>query len=331
MRADRLISIVMLLQSHEKMTADKLSQELEVSTRTIYRDITALNIAGIPIYTDRGPGGGISLVDSYRTTLTGMSEAEARALFTLSIPNSLVELGIGSTLKSALLKLSAALPPGQQATQIHTQQRVYLDSTSWNEPTKPSAHLGMIHQAVWEDRQVRLTYRGSFDTQLEFIIEPLGLVAKMNVWHLVARDKGHVRVFKVANILDVKILYQKFFRPSDFDLAKFWKGWCTSTQNQRATYCARLRMAPTLLKKLHYYIGEAVKFTVLDSAPADDRGWSEVNIQYENFFEARESILNFGRAAEVLEPVALRFSVIDFAAQIVDFYRAKTDKENQRT
>ena len=320
MRADRLISIVMLLQTHEKMTADELSQELEVSTRTIYRDVTALNIAGIPIYTDRGPGGGISLIESYRTTLTGMSEAEARALFTLSIPQSLVELGMGNTLKSALLKLSAALPPGQQATQIHTQQRIYLDSTSWNEPTKPSAQLGVIHQAVWEDRQVRLIYRGSFDTQLGFIIEPLGLVAKMNVWHLVARDKGYVRVFKVGNILDVDLLDRKFSRQSDFDLAKFWKEWCTSTQNQRDTYCARLRVTQTLLKYLHFHLGEAVKFTLVDPAPADNRGWREVSIQYENFFEARESILSFGRAAEVLEPEALRLSVIDFAAQIVDFY-----------
>ena len=321
MRADRLISIVMLLQTHEKMTADELSQELEVSTRTIYRDVTALNIAGIPIYTDRGPGGGISLIESYRTTLTGMSEAEVRALFTLSIPQSLVELGIGNTLKSALLKLSAALPPGRQATQIYTQQRIYLDSTSWNEPTKPSAHLGVIHQAVWEDKLVRLIYRGSFDTQLEFIIEPLGLVAKMNVWHLLARDKGHVRVFKVANILDVKILDQKFSRQADFDLVKFWKEWCTSTQNQRARFCTRLRVAPALLKNLHYHLGEAVKFSPADSVLVDDRGWSEVSIQYENFFEARESILNFGRAAEVLEPEALRLSVIDFAQQVVDFYQ----------
>ena len=127
MRADRLISIVMLLQTHERMTADELSQELEVSTRTIYRDITALNSAGIPIYTDRGPGGGIALLESYRTTLTGMNEEETRALFMLSIPHALVELGVGQELKSALLKLAVALPPGQQAVQADTQQRIFLE------------------------------------------------------------------------------------------------------------------------------------------------------------------------------------------------------------
>ena len=138
MRADRLISIVMLLQTHERMTADELSRELEVSPRTIYRDITSLNIAGIPIYTDRGPGGGIALLESYRTTLTGMNEDEARALFMLNIPQALVELGVDQKLKSALLKLTAALPPRQQNLQAHTQQRILLDSTPWQTTEEPA-------------------------------------------------------------------------------------------------------------------------------------------------------------------------------------------------
>jgi predicted DNA-binding transcriptional regulator YafY len=323
MRADRLISIVMLLQAREKMTADELSQELEVSTRTIYRDILALNIAGVPIYTDRGPGGGIALVESYRTTLTGMNEDETRALFMLSIPQSLEELGVGKALRSALLKLSAALPAQQQDSQILAQQRIYLDSTSWNEPAIPSAHLGIIHQAVWQDKQVRLIYRGSFDTRLEFIIEPLGLVAKLNDWHLVGSDQDYLRVFMVANIVEVEILDQGFRRPPDFDLVQYWNEWCKTAREQRAFYHARLRMSPTLLGKLRYYLSESDKFTVLETASTDDKGWCEVIIQYENYFAARQSILNFGRAAEVLEPEALRVSVIDFAQQIVDLYQAQ--------
>ena len=321
MRADRLLSIIMLLQAHEKMTADELSRELEVSTRTIYRDILALNIAGIPIYTDRGPGGGIALVESYRTTLTGMSEDETKALFMLSIPQALEELGVGKTLRSALLKLSAALPVQQHESQIHTQQRIYLDSTSWDEPAKPSAHLGIIHQAVWQDNQLRLIYHGSFDARLEFAIEPLGLVAKMNDWHLVGKYKGYIRVFKVADILDVEILEEDFKREADFDLVRYWNEWCKTAKDQRSFYHVRLRVAPTLLSNLRYYLGETVKFSTPDSIPADYRGWREVNIQYENYITARQSILNFGRAAEVVEPEALRYGVIDFARQIVDFYQ----------
>jgi predicted DNA-binding transcriptional regulator YafY len=325
MRADRLISIVMLLQAHEKMTADELAQELEVSTRTVYRDILALNIAGIPIYTNRGPGGGIALVESYRTTLTGMSEDETKALFMLSIPQSLEELGVGKTLRSALLKLSAALPMRQQETQIHTQQRIYLDSTSWEEPTKPSPHLGIIHQAVWRDKQIRLIYHGSFDTKLEFVVEPLGLVAKMNDWHLVGKYRDYIRVFKIADILDVEILDHGFTREADFDLVRYWNEWCKTARDERSLYNVRLRVAPTLLNQLRYYLGETVKFSTQVSIPADSKGWREVTIQYENYFVARQSILNFGRAAEVLEPEALRYSVIDFARQIVDFYQEKSN------
>ncbi|MGE5123230.1 MAG: helix-turn-helix transcriptional regulator, partial [Acidobacteriaceae bacterium] len=152
MRADRLISIIMLLQTHDRMTAEELSHQLEVSKRTIYRDILALNIAGIPLYTEPGPGGGIALVESYRTTLTGMSEGEAQSLFMLNIPHALVQLGVGQNLKRAMLKLAGALPADQQVEQARTQQRIYLDSTSWDEPATPSAHLGIIHQAVWQDR-----------------------------------------------------------------------------------------------------------------------------------------------------------------------------------
>ncbi len=320
MRADRLISIVMLLQTQELITAEELARELEVSTRTIYRDITALNVAGIPIYTDRGPGGGIALLESYRTTLTGMSEDEARALFMLSIPQALVDLGVGQKLKTALLKLAVALPPGKQMVQAHTQQRIYLDSTSWDEPEEPSPHLGILHKATWEDRLVRIIYRGNFDAFIEFMVEPLGLVAKLNTWYLVGRDHGHTRVFKIADIIEVELSDQIFTREAGFDLECYWKEWCKASQSRRPVFTSRLKVAPSLLSKLHYYLDEGVRYSLDESVSEDSRGWKVITIYYEHFFQARESILSFGRAAEVLEPEALRCSVIDFARQIVDFY-----------
>lgn len=324
MRADRLISLIMLLQTHEQMTADELSQELEVSTRTIYRDILALNTAGVPIYTDRGPGGGISLLESYRTSLTGFSEEEARALFMLNIPNALVELGVGQKLKSALLKLTVALPPGQQAVQSRTQQRIYLDSTSWSEPAQPSAQLGVLHQAVWQDKLVKLVYRGNFDTKVEFELEPLGLVAKMNSWYLVGKDKSYMRVLNVADILEVEISDHQYRRDEAFDLADFWMNWCRSSQNRRSFYPVQLRIAPGLLTKLHLYLGESVKYIVQADDQNESKAWKKVTIFYDHFFSARESILNFGNAAEILEPEALRLSVIDFAQQIINYYRDET-------
>ncbi len=320
MRADRLISIIILLQTRERMTAGELSRELEVSTRTIYRDIVALNGAGVPVYTDRGPGGGIALLECYRTSLTGMSEEEVRALFMLNIPASLVELGVGQKLKSALMKLSVALPPRQQAVQLHTQQRIFLDSTVWGEPAQPSAHLGVLHMAVWADMRIRIVYHGAFDTKVEFDLEPQGLVAKMNTWYLVGCFMGHTRVFNVADILEVTVTEQSFTREASFNLADFWTEWCRSSEARRPVYPATLRVAPSLLTKLRLYLGESIKYAVIDQR-ADESGWITVSIQYEHLFQARESILNFGNAAEVLEPEALRCSVIDFARQIVDFYQ----------
>jgi predicted DNA-binding transcriptional regulator YafY len=321
MRADRLISIVMLLQTHAKMTAEDLAGELEVSQRTIYRDITALNVAGVPIYTDRGPGGGISLLESYRTTLTGMNEEEMRALFMLSIPQALLDLGVGQKLRSALLKLAGSLPTNQQAVQEHTRQRIYLDSTSWNEPVKPPAHLRVVHEAVWQDQRIKLVYRGSFEAQLECIMEALGLVAKMNTWYLVGKVDGYIRVLKTGEILEVSSLEGNYSRDADFDLQRFWEDWCKDTQKRRWVYTTRLNLSPRLFSQLGHYLNDPEKYELVREDPGNNNGWKEVIIQFENFFRARECVLNFGRAAEILEPEALRLSVIDYARQILDFYQ----------
>jgi len=321
MRADRLISLVMLLQTHERMTAEELSKELEVSPRTIYRDITALNAAGVPVYTDRGPGGGIALIESYRTTLTGLNEDEVRALFMLSIPEPLVALGVGQKLKAALLKLAVALPPAQRAEQARTRQRIHLDSTPWSQSEEPVPYLGVIQQAVWHDHFLWLMYQGNFGAHIEMVIAPLGLVAKGSTWYLVGNAGDYIRVIKVMDILEVRALENEFERDDNFDLAAFWQGWCLDFYKRRPSYIVRIRVAPELITKLSLYFGEGVKSQIANAEPPDSSGWMTLNLQFGNFFSARESILGLGRAAEVLEPEALRLSVIDFAQQIVDFYQ----------
>ncbi len=324
MRADRLISIVMLLQTREKMTAAELSRELEVSQRTIYRDITALSVSGVPVYTDRGPTGGIALVDSYRTTLTGISEDEARALFMLSIPEALNELGVGQKLKTALLKLAVALPQDRIALVNETQQRIYLDSTPWTSTDEPAIHLGIIHQALWEDKKLWLEYQGSFDTQVEIDIAPLGLVSKVNTWYLLGLTEGYLRVLRVKDILQVRILEQHFKRDTNFNLANTWMEWCREYQDRRPVYLAKVKVAPELSNKLDMYLGETVRYEIVETEQGKESGWMVVNISFENFFRARECILSLGSAAEVLEPEALKLSVIDFARQIIDFYQIKS-------
>jgi predicted DNA-binding transcriptional regulator YafY len=323
MRADRLISIAMLLQTHGKMTAEELSEQLEVSPRTIYRDIIALGMSGVPIYTDRGPGGGIALLESYRTNLTGMNEEEIRALFMVNIPEALAELGLDQKLKSAFLKLAASLPSHQQKVESLTQQRIYLDSTPWKEKDELAPHLNILNQAVWRDKLIRLVYRGRFATLLNVELAPIGLVAKMNSWYLVGNDHGHMRVIKVIDILQVETTDQACERDVDFDLAGFWKGWCKAAQERHSVLEVQIKVTPNLLKSLPYFLGEGVKFNLFDIDKSNEHEWRNVTIWFDDMYQAREKILSMGNAAEVLEPEALKLSVIDFAKQIIEYYQGR--------
>jgi predicted DNA-binding transcriptional regulator YafY len=318
MRADRLLSLLMLLQTRGRMTAKHLAGELEVSERTIYRDIDALSIAGVPVYAERGPGGGCALLDSYRTSLTGLNEDEVRALFMLSIPAPLSDLGVGEELRAALLKLSAALPAGQHNGE-RARQRIHLDSVWWFQAEESSPHLQVIHQAVWQDRRIRLTYRLPFDTQVERLVDPYGLVAKTSVWYLVCGRDDHIRVQRVSDVVDVQLTGETFERPPGFDLARFWGEWCRSYEDNRPCYPVTARVSPEFVSALPQYFGRRLP-DLTQVEPPDDAGWITMILPFETFWDARRAVLSFGRAVEVLEPVALRLSVIDLAQQIVAFY-----------
>src|SRR5512135_767503 len=253
MRADRLLSLLMLLQARGRLTAQELAQELEVSERTIYRDINALSASGVPVYAESGPGGGCALLDSYRTNLTGLTADEARALFMLSIPAPLDQLGVTQELKAALLKLSAALPDARRRDEERIRQRIYLDSTNWFQGQGAVPHLPEIYRAVWDDRQVAITLRlqfGAFlQTQIEQVIAPYGLIAKAGVWHIVAARHGpardeQLRVYRAADVIAARLLDETFTRSADFDLADFWQDWCDAVEQSRSRYDVTLRLAP---------------------------------------------------------------------------------------
>jgi predicted DNA-binding transcriptional regulator YafY len=320
MRADRLLSIVMLLQARGRMPAQELAEELEVSVRTIYRDMDALSAAGVPVYAERGPGGGCALLDSYRTTLTGLTRDEVRALFMLSIPAPLAELGVDQELKAALLKLSASLPDSRRGDEERARQRIHLDSVGWFETGEPVPHLHTIHQALWQDLKLRLTYRLRFDVQAEWLVEPYGLVAKAGLWYLVCARQGHVRVHRVSRVLDARISDEPFERPADFDLAAFWRGWCASVEKNRARYPVTVRIAPELVPWLPYYFGEPIREAIAQAGTPDGEGWITLPLIFETAEDARERILSFGGSVEILEPRALRNSVVDYAEQILARY-----------
>ena len=320
MRADRLLSMLMLLQSRGRMTADDLARELEVSVRTIYRDLDALSAAGVPVYAERGPGGGCALLEEYRTTLTGLTREEVQALFMLSIPAPLAELGVSRELKVALLKLAASLPASRQGDEAQARQRVHLDVEGRSETVEPTPHLRTLHQAVWQDRVLHLTYRLPFDAQARWRVEPIGLVAKGNTWHLVCRRDAHVRVLHVSHVADACLADEGFVRPVDFDLAAFWSEWCAEVEKNRPRYPVTVRVAPQFVPWLSTYFGDGIRGMIAQADPPDAAGWITLTLPFESLEEARDRVLSFGGAVEVLSPRPLRASVADYGAQVVALY-----------
>jgi predicted DNA-binding transcriptional regulator YafY len=308
------------LQARGQMTARELAQELEVSERTVYRDIDALSIAGVPVYGVPGTYGGYALVDSYRTNLTGLTKGEVRALFMLSIPAPLGDLGVDQELRVALLKLSAALPDARRRDRERVRQRFHLDSTWWRQGEEQVPHLRTVHQAVWQDRQLYVVYRPPFATEMERLVAPYALVAKAGVWYLVCARNDALHVHRVSQLLDVRLSAESFRRPVSFDVAAFWEEWCAEYEMFLSDFTATVRVAPGFVPELPRYFGSSIHAKVAGAGPPDAEGWITLELCFESFEAARDRILGFGRGVEVLKPHPLRRSVLDYAQQIVALY-----------
>lgn len=319
MRADRLLSILMLLQDGGRLTAKELAAELEVSERTIYRDMVALSSAGVPVYAERGPGGGCALVESYRTNLTGLTRDEVRALFMLSVPSPLAELGVDQDLRAALLKLSAALPEVTRPEGVRARQRIHLDSKAWFHQEKQPAHIDSILQGLWQDRKIKLTYQLAFGAQAEHRVEPYGLVAKTNLWYLIFSRDGEIFVRKLSDVIMAELTEESFPYPADFDLVKYWADWCRKYEANQPQFKVRVRLRADLVQMLQFFQDRLITDQTAEMDEGED-GWHTLTLQFENFETARRDLLNFGGAAEVLEPETLRKSIQDFAAQVLAVY-----------
>jgi predicted DNA-binding transcriptional regulator YafY len=293
---------------------------MEVSQRTIYRDLTALSSAGVPVYTERGPGGGITLLEEYRTTLTGLTPDEARALFMMSIPAPLAQLGVARQLKAAMLKLSASLPDSRRQEEERARQRIHLDSSAWFQSDEPVPFLATVQQAVWQDRWLHIKYRVNINVEVEQDVCPYGLVAKTNVWHLVYGRKEAIRVIPVASIVEALMLPQDFTRPDEFDLATYWEDYCSDYELDRASFLVRLRVSPEIQADLHLIFGKEAQEAAAHATAKDALGWITIELLFDSFATARTRLLGLGRAVEVLEPGPLRKSLLDYAQQIVSVY-----------
>jgi predicted DNA-binding transcriptional regulator YafY len=303
MLASRLLSTLMLLQSRGRMTAPDLARELEVSIRTVYRDIDQLSAAGIPVTADRGRTGGFQLLNGFRTQLTGLTEAEAEALMLAGLPGPAAELGIADRMASARLKLMAALPQGMHAERVST--RFHLDVTGWFRATEPVALLPVVARAVWSARCLKIRYRQGQDSN-EVKIGPLGLVLKAGVWYLVALRGASLRTYRASNILAVETLDEEFERPGDFDLASYWTR--SSREYELGNYRgnATVRLSPRGLSLIGL-LGPYVEAAVVQTAGRPDKqGWIRCTIPVESGDFGIRELLRLGEELEVLGPPALR-------------------------
>ncbi|MEO6890061.1 MAG: WYL domain-containing protein, partial [Ktedonobacteraceae bacterium] len=224
------------------------------SERTIYRDLEALSIAGVPVYAERGPGGGCDLLNGYQTDLTGLDEAEVRALFLLSMTSPLADLGLGQALDEAMLKLAAALPETRRHDAEQMRQRVHLDATWWHHAAEALPHLPTLQAALWQERKLLLTYREGRGPCSEQLVEPYGLVAKASIWYLVGAAAGTRNMYRVSRIQAVSVTEERFTRPAGFDLSLYWTEYCSQLEASQPGYTVPLRVAPddvSLLPQLH--------------------------------------------------------------------------------
>ncbi len=327
MRADRLLSLLLLLQTRGRMTARELAERLEVSERTIYRDVGALSVAGVPIYSERGPGGGCALMDGYRTSLTGLTEAEARTLVISGAQTPLADLRLGGAVEAALLKLQAALPAPHRDDAERARQRVYLDPAGWGQPDH-TPHLSTIEAAVWSDRRLRMGYRKGNGQLAEYLVDPLGLVAKASVWYFVGMVEDELRTFRVSRVLSAELTDEPCQRPGGFDLAAYWAESSARFKATWTQYPVTLRVSPQLMAILPQLFGEGA-YTLLERAGhPDEHGWVTLTLTFESYDSALGRVASFGTMAEVLEPVELREGIVVLARDLLTFYTRRVATAN---
>ncbi len=315
MRASRLLSILILLQLRVRLTAEQLAEEYEVSVRTIYRDIDALSAAGIPVYGDRGPGGGFSLLDGYRTRLTGLAGDEALALPVIGLPGAAASLGLGGAASRARGKLLAALPPAGSAEAGRMAARFHVDPVDWYQADEPVRHLPAIARAVLDQQVLAMRYRSWADTR-DWRVEPLGLVLKAGAWYLVARGAGKIRTFRVAAIHDQQVEPERFERPADFDLPTWWPASLLRFEAELRPSLAELRASPEGLRRLAElgaWAAEAVK----QAGTPEAGGWARLTLPVEAPDRAALVLLGIGPEIEVLAPAELRACLRNLAEQVL--------------
>lgn len=326
MRASRLLSLLLLLQTRQRMTARELAAELEVSVRTVYRDVESLSAAGVPVYADRGPDGGYRLLDGYRTRLTGLTATEAESLTLSALPGPASQLGLGDVL-AAELKLMAALPPDLRTRASRIRERFHLDAPGWFRTPDDVPHLHAIADAVWNQHPIEVLYRRwRRPQQVTRLLEPLGVVLKAGSWYLIARpapgdtpdhdteppaDTGtpaqDPRTYRVSRVLTLRTLPDRFDRPGGFDLAAFWAAYAERFEADAYREHATVKLSPDGLTRARFLLPPTMARAAHATAtPPGPDGWVHATLPIESVRHAHVEFLKLGADVEVIDPPHLR-------------------------
>ncbi|MGW3562426.1 helix-turn-helix transcriptional regulator [Streptomyces sp. NPDC000941] len=320
MRASRLLSLLLLLQNRGRMTADELAAELEVSVRTVYRDVQALIAAGVPLYGEAGHAGGYALLDGYRTRLTGLTADEAQTLFLAGLPGPAAELGLGSVLAAAELKLEAALPAQLRDQGRRIRECFHLDAPGWYREADEVPHLPAVAAAVWQRRAIWVRYRRWYAPQVvERRLEPCGIVLKAGRWYTVARADEELRTYRIGQILALEQLDEAFDPPAGFELARHWQAHSAGLQERLWQGEAEIRISPVGIARLQDFAAQAVIDGANRGEPEAD-GWRRSVIPVESLAHAESELLRLGPEVEVLAPTELREHIAASARAMAALY-----------
>jgi predicted DNA-binding transcriptional regulator YafY len=314
--------MLLLLQTRGRMTAQQLADELEVSVRTIYRDAEALHGAGVPLYGDAGHAGGYQLLDGYRTRLTGLTPAEAQTLFLSGLPGPAAELGLGSVLTAATLKLRAALPASMRENADRLSERFYLDAPGWYAAPGSVPCLAAVAGAVWDRQVLEVAYRRWKEpAEVQRTLEPHGLVLKAGVWYVVARCAGSFRTYRVDQIIEAIAPGRTFEPAPDFELEAYWRDYLADFQQRLHTGHAVIRISPPGTERMRALLGAAVAAAVQAGATTGPDGWITARVPIESASQAVTDFLRLAGDLEVLEPAELRDRVADAARAAAALYQ----------
>jgi predicted DNA-binding transcriptional regulator YafY len=341
MRADRLVSLVLLLQARRRTTAQALAKELEVSVRTVYRDLEALSAAGVPVLTESGPGGGCQLLDGYRFPLRGLRPEEAEALLILGVPGVISELGLDGAVAAAHRQIRVTAGRGEGAALVH------LDMPRWFRGQEEVPHLRTLAEALRRRQHLALGHARGYARSDDpagddpagdgpagpaatwvagpaatRVVGPLGLVNKAGIWYLVAATRnGRVAVFRAGRISSARVLDEPFERPADFELPEFWERWSAEFTSTRPRLQVRLRASPEALALFGEIFGDDARPALDAALPPDEQGWQVVTLSFEHELAAAHRLAGFGGRVEVLSPSSVREQLLTTAREILGRYQ----------